>query len=435
MQTTRLDAFYEIVSVFILVIFKFLLDVSYVNVLYPSYSYAGFGLSYSINTVIVGLLFFIPIIAFMPKHICKPSELMVFLMIALMYIPLTTMFSFSGQIDFLTVFINMVFWLIVILICRMVPDFNLKFAGKDKPQWTIPAIFILFVAYILITAIVYTDFNIVDSLVNFLDVYERRAAYKESNIPLSGYLYNWSGNVIFPCAMMYFLIKRNLPGLLTAVLSFLVIFAVTGFKSQMFGAALVIIVYLLLKCRHKFLASSAILVAVVAVTMIMAVVFGNIVPYSAIIRRPMFLPVQIVQHYFDFFDGAPVFSSNSFFSSLIDYPYELEPPYLIGTIFYIRDTTHANTGIIADGFVNFGYLGVIIWAFFFGFLMKFTDSISKTKSFGLTLACVAGFCVTFSNSALFTAFATHGYLIALIMIYLSPNKESLESKKRMKKAP
>lgn len=422
---TRLSAFYDILSVVIIFIFKLLLDISYVTVLYPNYSYAGFGLHYSLHSIIVGFILLLPIITFMPKKIEKPSDTLIFLMVVIMYVPLTTMFSFSGQVDFSTAVINMLFWLIVIAIIRFVPEFNIPDAGKFAPNWAIPAIFLLFLAYILITAVIYTDFDIIDSIVNFLDVYERRNAYKEANIPLSGYLYNWAGNVVFPCAGMYFLLKRNLPGVLTVVLAFLVSFAVTGFKSQMFGAALVILVYLLLKFKQRFLAASVILTVLVTASILINELFGNVVIYSLLVRRAMFLPVQIVQHYFDFFEGIPIFSSNSLLSSVVEYPYEIEPPYLIGTEFYIEGETHANTGIVADGFINFGYLGVVFWAVLFGFLMKLTDSVSKNKSFGLVLSCIAMFSVTFSNSALFTAFSTHGYMIALILIYLSPNEKCL----------
>ncbi len=48
-------------------------------------------------------------------------------------------------------------------------------------------------------------------------------------------------------------------------------------------------------------------------------------------------------------------SSRSFGS-----PYRVEPPDLVGAQFFGRPETHANANWLADGYANFGYLGMVL---------------------------------------------------------------------------
>lgn len=411
----------------VLLMLKIFLDASYVFVLYHNYAYAGFTLSPSFLTVSVGILLFLPVAFLMPKRLEKPSDFLLFVLVLLMYLPTTTMYGFGG-ISLLWTFTNMLFWIAVLAGCRILPDIKLPSGKPEFSFFAICVIFWAFFAYVIITAVKYTGFTIYDLTFNLSNVYERRAAYKSANIPYAGYFYNWAGNVIFPASCVYFITRRKWFMTFFAILGELILFSVTGFKTMLMACALVFVFALLTKIKRRFEFLLIVIFAAFIGSVLIYILFGNIVPYSLIVRRALFLPVQISQHFYEFFGrNGYVRLAHSILSGIYSYPFAEEPPQLIGTMYYIAGETSANAGIIADGFANFGFIGVALWAAIFILILRLADSAGKGKNLVNVLACFGLFSATFSNSALITSLSTHGFWAALVFAMILPkeNKTAL----------
>ena len=144
--------------------------------------------------------------------------------------------------------------------------------------------------------------------------------------------------------------------------------------------------------------------------------------YFIFARRTLLAPAQLAFFYRDFFSQNSLLylSAHHFFSWITIYPYKLDPPNLIGTLYLNSPQTSANNGIYSDAFMNFGYWGFVIWAVVFSFIMKLIDSLSRKKDFALCLAAVSMLPIVFTNAALLTSIFTNGLLVALVMIYLAP---------------
>ncbi|BCN23018.1 hypothetical protein [Vibrio alfacsensis] len=88
----------------------------------------------------------------------------------------------------------------------------------------------------------------------------------------------------------------------------------------------------------------------------------------------------------------------------------------------------ANNGLIASGFAHAGIFGVLIYTIVFAFLIKLIDFLGG-KVFPVWFL-LAAFIVPISsavlNSDLLTTLSTHGFGVAIFMLYLI-RKEKMEN--------
>jgi len=147
---------------------------------------------------------------------------------------------------------------------------------------------------------------------------------------------------------------------------------------------------------------------------------------SLFTRRTLLVPAQLSFFYYDFFskNQFTFLSQHRIFRIFLDYPYYLNPPHLIGEIYFNRPEMGANNGIYGDGFMNFGFIGLVLWGFFLVILLKLINSISKNKDIKITIAAVAMPVISLTNSAFLTCLLTHGLLLSLIVLYLLPKERN-----------
>ena len=84
---------------------------------------------------------------------------------------------------------------------------------------------------------------------------------------------------------------------------------------------------------------------------------------------------------------------------------------MIGSMMYNRTITNCNTGIVGDGFMNFGHLGALLFVAIGALFVRCVEAqMPNARFFGLLALLV----FTFLNSALFTTLLTHGGLVLLV---------------------
>ncbi|MDD4217742.1 MAG: hypothetical protein PHZ24_10465, partial [Bacteroidales bacterium] len=107
----------------------------------------------------------------------------------------------------------------------------------------------------------------------------------------------------------------------------------------------------------------------------------------------------------------------------MEYPYSLDPAMLMGNHIYNNPLTSCNTGIIGDGYMNFGIIGCFVFPFLTAIILRFLDALNMHHSFfGISFL----FLVLFLNSALFTILLTHGglfYIFIGIFFFKNTNSE------------
>jgi len=134
--------------------------------------------------------------------------------------------------------------------------------------------------------------------------------------------------------------------------------------------------------------------------------------HSILIERIFFDQSLMTYCYFDFFNHHPIFFSESlFFNQFFTYPFDLPSANLIGKVYFNNPASHANTGIIGDGFMNLGYYGVLLFGILFSSIFLFFNSIEFDKRyFGVFFLLI----FDFLNSSMLSTFLSGGLWILII---------------------
>src|SRR5690606_5353196 len=150
-------------------------------------------------------------------------------------------------------------------------------------------------------------------------------------------------------------------------------------------------------------------------------VFGAPILGGTFVNRLLFIPALLSQWYFEFFDGNPYyFAESTFFNQLVESPYDMPIGFLLTKIYWGEPTVYANNGIVSDGFMNLGYIGVVLFSIIFTALFTLFNSLKlHIGYFGIFFSYV----YLFLSAPLLSVFITGGVMIFIIKaILLLTNK-------------
>ena len=142
---------------------------------------------------------------------------------------------------------------------------------------------------------------------------------------------------------------------------------------------------------------------------------------SLIVRRFLVTPGLLTAGYvqvFDDIDKAQL--AHSVLSPFFDYPYAREPPFLVGAAFFDNPETHANANLMADGFANFGYLGMVAACLVCVALLWALDDAAEGLPLGFACLVVLMPALALADSGILTTMLTHGFLAAVVLLALAP---------------
>ncbi len=384
---------------------------------------AGFLFHFNILKITVGLLLLLFVyvrIFVLPQPSDFIYALNLFISFALFF-PAVIMFQIGGTTPFIPLFAVLFIYL---LSSRLLQFSALKVRRIRYPEQKFILIGLSFV--MLIPFVITYGFDIDTSVLSFgEELYKARATASLKSNVYTSYFLGPLTKVLLPTLIVYGLIRKQKTLWITGIIFMLYLFLVNPHKSIFFSIFIVLIFFFFENYKTK----AGLMLSGFLILLISSVFFskltGNILPESIFVRRLFFLPVQISDNYFTFFKDNPMFLSHSFLSPFFDYPYHTEPALLIGEYMYQSSTVSCNTGIIADGFMNFGAIGSFAFVLFTSVFFRCIDTLKIHHSFfGLSLV----FLVVFFNSAFFTTLLTHGGILFLLigLLFLKNTKISYQ---------
>ena len=403
--------------------------VTYVTIIAPVFSYDGsvYAPRDEFAVWAAGGAAILPSL-WLPSRLRRPSQVALWLMYLVGYIPASLVMYYVLQLD-----ASELFPFTLVLLASMgilglmdrIPraDWVVPFAGTMSSFSRVLAITaLLTIGYIAVT--VGINFQLPD----LLDVYDTRASFGEavdSSGTVLAYVVVWSVNVVAPLLIAIGLRRRRIHLMLLGVVLELVVYGITGFKTALFSSVLVVGLVILLSARSRPSAST--LAWVTAALVIAISVFdrlnGSIVATSIFVRRVLEVPALVTSRYFEFFSENPTYSlAHSFLRTWIRPPSELRPPQLIGSV-YFEAATSANGGLWADGFANFGFGGILVFTAVLGGIFWLLDVVASRLDLAVTGSVAGTLGVIMTNTALFTTIVTHGLGLAIILIAVMPRRE------------
>jgi len=405
-------------TVLLTLLFRLSLDFLYVFYVNPEFDYNGFLLEYNHFKNVLSLLLLILFSLLLPLKTKTVSHITLQALFILLYIPIGTFWVFTdGSSEWF--FLCSLFWLILTILLRSKFEFNEipSLKGFSDKKYFFITLTVCILGLIVIGANAKWTFNL-----NFFAVYEIRASNPMEKVPFSGYLVGWI-NVLLKFILIYSIVKflpRFNPLVLLSILVFILLFSVSGHKSIFFTPILLVGTYMLLRTKKFYQNFLIFILFIFALGYFIYFFFDDGKVLTMIVRRVFLVPAQLSFYYHDFFQNNPIYLSNSIMSEFIQYPYDRPIPYVIAKEYFDKENMSSNNGIISDGYMHFGVLGIVLWSLFFGLLIKFCDMLVRNKPILIFLPLFLIGTRIFVNGALLTTIFTHGFWLLMLLSYLYP---------------
>jgi len=402
-----------------LFLYKIVLDFSYYFIISKIWAYSRFELNF--NSIKLTESFFLLFIIFilMPKTSKKLSNIIIWLLLLLSYIPMLTLFAFMDQPRSYMYAVTG-FWIIIFLLLRL-PRISILSLKKSQSKTIYYSLFVFLSIIVIFLIYKYLDFSL---NVDLTKVYDIRSQYVKIKIPLAGYLFNWLGYIANPVFFAICITKRKWVFAIPIVILQLLLFSSTGNKTFLLALPFTLVLIFIVTQKKPFLWMTVGLIGIILMGVLSYTLFNDLWISSLFTRRTLLVPAQLSFLYYDFFSKNvhTFLSHHQIFRVFLNYPYPLNPPHLIGEFYFNRPQMGANNGIYGDAYMNFGFIGLVLWAILLIIILKLIDSITKNRDIRITVSAIALPVISLTNSALLTCLLTHGLLLALIFVYLLPRE-------------
>jgi len=395
-------------------LFRSLLEVSYLQFVNPLFEYAGFLLDVSHLKYVESWLLYLFFLAVSPKKLNRPSDYLVVTLLFLFVSPLLVFYSLSdASREHLYI---VLFGVMLIHIFRSGRPLKLPIVKGAQSA----VVFILWFGALGVTALMIKNGGLNFFNLNLMRVYEFRPDASEAiDQGRLAYLNAWAKFVFGPMLLAIALRKKNYIMASAVLFLFLIWFGITSHKGVLFYPLLVIFAWLWFRHTSALSLLPLGMSFVIASAMLAYLILGDTVFGSLFIRRVFFVPSFLTFTYYDFFSqNQLVYWSSSITSGFIDYPYNLHPAKVIGN--YLGTSQHANNSFISTGYMHAGVSGVIFYGILVGLLFRLIDSVAKKGVplwFAVAAIIVPGQTLLTSGD-LPTSLLTGGMGLSLFLLFL-----------------
>lgn len=413
--------------------YAWVLHWAYSSLVAPSFSYLGY--RYEAPTPEATVLSWVIAVAVayaMPLRFDRPSSIMLWVLYVVTVAPSILMAPYTSYLDdgtalLVGLVVGAVF-AVVALSQNRTPR-PLAWSVSPTTLWIILTLFSL-TTYLLL---LFTQGISVRAL-DLLDVYDVRAEYADEvrDVGLLGYLVTTQANVVNPIIVARGMVHKRWGLVAVAVFGQFVLYSTTGFKHMLFAILAWLVMYILLRRKGPATRGSSLLWGATALVIVSALIDqaaeSNLMT-SLFSRRFILTPGAFTSIYVKFFSENPqVHLGHSILRPFVDYPYERTPPYVIGMWMAHDPSLAANANLFADGFSNFGWIGMIGAGAVLLVYLRLIDRAAVGLPIIVSALVVVIPAVALSNSSVLTAMLSHGLLAGAVLLALLPRDFSSEGR-------
>jgi hypothetical protein len=398
-------------------IFKILLDHANHHVI--SLVFSAFSLEINYNSFKViesyGLLFLVTFLV--PRDSSKVSSTIIWLFIANTYIPALTVYGASNQSQH-WIYAMTIFWIACFLCLKLFSHLEkiTNYRLKDSRLIRISVISCVS-TYTLMSILTASNYGLA---LNFVDIYDVRSNFAPV-LPFAAYAISWSAFVINPLVVITASERKKMKIFILFVIFQIFIAAMTGQKVVLFSLPLIVgINWLWNKSWNGFFSICLGFAGLVGAGMLSWNFYDDVWISSLFASRMLIFPAVLGFQYYEFFShNTPSYLSHSLFGLFLDYPYDDLPWYVIGRYYYNSDMS-ANAGMVADAYMNFRDIGLIVLALLFSMSLVLVDGFAKRHDPRLVMSgCIMTYYWSI-NGSFFSSIFTAGLGLALLFFFSLP---------------
>lgn len=380
------------------------------------------------------LLFFVGLYVF-KKRIKTPSDVVVYSLVLINLVPNIVLYAFMPISPwFLTALV--VYWCLLLSISSLFNRYSINGTRIKSPN---NSIFIVVISILSLFTILFVGLRFTGFSFDLSSVYTQRSLYLNAQLPtLLTYLYA-AIKVFNPIVCVYFLINKKYGFALISGITQILAFACDGSKSSLFSFVLVIVIYLYIRIsKKKIKLEKMSLFIIFGVFLLLAIglfeqhFIKTTYVNNYVTRRLLFVPAQLNEFYFDFFEShVPDFFRQSFLRHFgFASPYNRDIANIIGANYFNTPDQMCNNGLLSDAFMNFGFVGVFIMPFLVFLFLKLFNRCADHLDQIYLIPCFVSIVYTFLSSSLFTVLLTHGFLFTCIILLMLPRRRRAINEKK-----
>ena len=260
----------------------------------------------------------------------------------------------------------------------------------------------------------------VHALPSLSSVYATRAQFAaaQASTAAGGYIVPWAANVIDPMLMALGVARRRADLVAIGLLGQLLVYSNTGYKAVLFSVAVVPAVYFVISRASRWYGPLAVLATAAVIAGTVAVSAGG--APLALSSRLFATSGHVSWSYYDYFSSHTQYHlSHSIFNGVLTSPYSVDPPLLIGSV-YFNQGTDANANLWADAFANFGFAGIVVFSAICGAVLLALDAAGHRRDPRVVGPAMAIAGLSLGASGVLTTMLTQGLGLAGILIALMP---------------
>jgi hypothetical protein len=335
------------------------------------------------------------------------------LLLLFFFIPNAVMYSFSN-IERGPVYSNFMFVTIFFIVTRI----KISIVHIPIPKKYTRILLVSIAIVLALPIFIVYKFNINVNTLLLKDIYTTRTSFSLKETALNKYIYNWEVKAIIPSLLVFLLIhKKQLQALFVFCL-LIYLFLISGNKIVYMTSIITLFFYFIgnnYESKIRFFLIG-ILMMLIVLPIIDLFILNSYLLRGTIVMRTFYFPALLNHCYFDYFkDISLFFSENNPFSLFLKSPLNEKSAILISKVYFDNSDMYANNGLVSDGFMNLGYLGVILLSMLFSLIFLFFNSIQlSSKYFGVFLAYV----FLFLSLPTFTVIMTGGIWIFALIAFL-----------------
>lgn len=411
-QSTGLSRIAPLLS---LVILRAFLDIVYLYYILPFWGYMGYDYEPNAGNLLISLAQLILVGFVLPVRIVKPTDIAIVLLAALVLLPFQT-FSVWGGGSKLQIFAPFLAFLVLAAVSK-------------GPQVRIPPIrqgpkifeVLSFVTVFFYLALFVARGGLAHFNLDIGQVYDFRELQKEQVQSgfLQAYLANWIYKIVLPTLTLYQFVRKRYAATAILLLTSLLFFGMSNHKTTVVFPLLAIGLWFLLARRPTSTQIIFGFLAIFSLSIGFAILLGDHLLASFIVRRAIFVAALNFAHYESFFATNPfIFWSNSVMSPFLDYSYDLSTGRVISQ--FVGSDDNANSGFLASGYMHAGLFGILLYSLLLAFFLRFLDVYARPENAKIVTAVIAAPILhAYLNVDLLNAFNTHGLLLLAVLIYLA----------------
>jgi len=417
-------------AVLFLILYKVSLDLSYHYIVPIGGYYATSVVDMNPLKVLESYIFFFLLIALAPSSTDTLGKLLLWLMILFSYIPMLTVYGMANE-SRLFMYATTGFWVIVCRFCPAGKQVSLKPPGEVLGRKINVSMFMGLTALALLTVVAYRGFQFLYDVRMHIpsqmsDVYDIREDWVDLGLPLHGYWFHWLACVFNPIFFAISIVRKKWIHVALIVYLQLIVSLMVGTRTYFLDLPFVLVLMWIVSRKRPLSLLAAGLAVIIIFSSFFSYLLNDWFPYNFLVRRLLCVSAELTFHYYDFFSGHHLlhlsYIFNNFFNirGLVHDPYGVSPDLLIGETYFGMPSLAAVSGIVADGYMNFGVLGIAIWSMFLAGILRVLDKVSGGVDLRVGVAALAVPALSFSQTYMVRTLFTAGFVLALIVLYCLP---------------